>query len=179
MSTALEIENKYVVDQLISWIDIAELFKYVTDIKRISQTYLKPTEKGEPSVRMRKTISGFGNNLTTEFHYNKKTFVSSGINSESEEKITEDHYNKCLKHKDPKLVEIEKTRIVFEYKNQIFELDLFKGLLKGLAILEIELKNKNDKVNLPPFLKIRKNVTKNKNYSNYSLANKKLHKNLK
>jgi len=76
-------------------------------------------------------------------------------------------------------VEIQKTRFVFKFNDQVFELDVFKGPLKGLAILEIELEDMDDTVELPPFLKVIKEVTKDKKFNNFSLADKKLHNKIK
>jgi CYTH domain-containing protein len=47
-----------------------------------------------------------------------------------------------------------------------------------LAILELELKDKNQKIELPPFLDIIKEVTEDKSFNNFSLADKKLHNKL-
>ncbi len=63
---------------------------------------------------------------------------------------------------------IDKTRCLFEYKNQTFELDIFKYKNDGLAILEIELDNESDKFELPPG--IGKEVTDDERYYNSSLA---------
>ena len=48
-----------------------------------------------------------------------------------------------------------------------------------MAILEIELEDINDKVELPSFLKVIKEVTEDKRFSNFNLANKKLHEEIK
>lgn len=69
---------------------------------------------------------------------------------------------------------MEKTRFVFDWHEQRFELDVFKGHLKGLAIMEIELDDKDDTVELPPFINVIKEVTKDKRFNNFSLADKKL-----
>ena len=49
---------------------------------------------------------------------------------------------------------------------------MFKDYLQGLLILELELKDKDQKINLPPYLKIIKEVTEEENYNNYNLADK-------
>ena len=43
--------------------------------------------------------------------------------------------------------------------------------------MEIELKDKDDTVELPPFIDVVKEVTKDKRFSNFSLADKSLKKN--
>lgn len=169
----LEIEKKFLVNFPTSWSDLAEMFDGLIDVKRITQTYLKKEGK-EPSARIRKTVEGLTGDTETVYHYNQKKLVEAGINKETEYEISEGKYNKLLKNIHPDKVTLEKTRFVFDYNDQVFELDVFKGALKGLVILEIELKNKNQKVELPPFLKIIEEVTKDERFNNFELASKKL-----
>lgn len=178
MAKKLEIERKFLVKFPSSWAALSEMFDDLVDVKRISQTYLTP-KKGEPGIRIRKTIQGLTGDTDVVYHSNQKKLVEKGVHEETENEISKSEYQKALKHADPNLVEINKTRFVFKYEKQIFELDVFKGLLSGLAILEIELKDKEQKVKLPPFLKTLKEVSSDKRYTNYSLASKKLHQRLK
>ncbi len=177
MSTKLEVERKFLVKFPSSWSTLAELFDDLVDVKRISQTYLKPEGK-DPSVRVRKTVEGLTGDTDTVYHFNQKKFVQHGVHEETEHEISKDKYEKYLKTAHPDKVPVEKTRFVFKYNDQIFELDVFKGPLKGLAILEIELKDKDQKVELPPFLSIIEEVTDDKRFNNFSLADKKLQKKL-
>jgi CYTH domain-containing protein len=172
MGTHLEIEKKFLVHFPKSWSELAELFNGLKDIKRISQTYLKAKGK-DPSARVRKTIEGLTGDTDIVYHYNQKKFVQTGVHEETEHEITKAQYEKYLKDAHPDKTEVQKTRFVFDYHDQIFELDVFKGHLKGLAILEIELKKKNQPIDLPPFLKVIKEVTEDKKYNNFSLADKK------
>ena len=178
MSKKLEIEKKYLVKSPLSWASLSEMFDDLVDVKRISQTYLLP-KGNEPSMRVRKTVQGLTGDTDTVYHSNKKTPIEKGVHEEVEKEISKSQYESFLKEADPSKVEISKTRFVFKYKNQIFELDVFKGALSSLAILEIELKNKSQEVELPPFLKVYKEVTNDSRYNNFNLANKSLHKKLK
>ena len=174
MGTKLEKEKKFLVKFPDSWSALAELFVGIIDVKRISQTYLVP-EKGEPSARVRKTVKGLTGETETEYHYNQKTPTKeTGVHEEKEHKISEKAYNNYLKKAAPDKCEIDKTRFVFRWHDQDFELDLFKGHLKGLAIMELEMEDIDDTVELPPFLKVIKEVTKDKRFTNFSLADKKL-----
>lgn len=173
MSTNLEIERKFLVNFPKSWSDLAEMFDNLIDVKRISQTYLKPEGK-EPAGRVRKTIEGLSGDTDTVYHFNQKKLVEEGVNEEKEHTISKIKYEKYLKSSAPDKVTLEKTRFVFDYNDQVFELDVFKGPLKGLAILEIELKDKNQKIELPPFLKIIEEVTTDKRFNNFNLASKKI-----
>lgn len=171
MPTQLEIEKKYLIKFPTSWSALTEIFDNLVDVKRISQTYLKAKD-GEPSSRVRKTVKGLTGDTDVVYHYNQKKFVQSGVHEETEYEIDKKKYEKHLEQSHPDKVEVEKTRFVFKYKDQLFELDVFKGPLKGLAVLELELKDKDQKVHLPPFLEVVKEVTDDKKYTNFTLANK-------
>lgn len=174
MTTKLEKERKFLVKFPKSWSELSELLEDIVDIKRISQTYLKP--KGDaPAGRVRKTVEGLTGDTNTVFHYNEKKPVETGVHEETEREISKSEYEKYLKDANPGKVEVSKTRFVFKYNDQVFELDVFKGALKGLAILEIELEDMDETVELPPFLKMVKEVTKDKRFNNFSLADRKLH----
>ena len=177
MATSLEIERKFLVHFPTSWAALSELFDGLMDVKRISQLYLKPKGK-EQAGRVRKTIEGLTGDTNTVYHYNQKKHVEQGVNEETEHTISKEKYESYLKEPHPDKVTLEKTRFVFKYNDQVFELDVFKGPLKGLAILEIELKDKHDKVELPPYLKLIEEVTKDKRFNNFSLADKGLQKKL-
>lgn len=175
MPTKLEKERKFLIKFPSSWSSLAELFEYLVEVRRITQTYLK-AEKGEQSARVRKTIEGPADDTKTVYHYNQKKPVETGVHEETEREISDKEYEKYLKKSNPEKCAVEKTRFVFEYHDQVFELDLFKGHLKGLAIMEIELDDMEDTVELPPFLKVIKEVTEDKKFTNFSLADKKLKK---
>lgn len=167
----LEIEKKYLV-KFPSWDGVFEMLDSLDSIKRIEQVYLKPI-KGDPAARVRKTVEGF-KNKKTYFDINQKKQIGTAVNKEKEKTISEKEYKKFLSHKDPNKKLVSKTRMVFIFKNQTFELDIFKDYLKGLLILEIELESEKQKVELPPFLKIVKEVTDEEKFSNFNLADKKV-----
>jgi CYTH domain-containing protein len=176
MATKLEKERKFLVKFPTSWSDLSDIFDDLIDIKRISQTYLKP-EAGEQAARVRKTEEGLTGDTEVVYHFNRKKPVDTGVHEEEEHEISKAQYEKHLKNANPEKVAVEKTRFVFKYNDQVFELDVFKGPLKGLAIMEIELEDMDDTVELPPFLKTIKEVTKDKRFTNFALADKKLHEN--
>lgn len=170
----MERERKFLVKFPTSWSALAELFDGIVDVKRITQTYLTPAP-GEQAGRVRKTVEGLSGDTDTVYHYNrKKPTGETGVHEETEHEITEKEYQAYLKKGNPEKCAVEKTRFVFEWHDQVFELDLFKGHLKGLAIMEIELEDMDDTVELPPFLHVIKEVTKDKRFTNFALADKKL-----
>lgn len=171
MSIILEIEKRFLIEFPKSWAALAEILDNLVQINRISQTYLSASNN-EPAIRVRKTQSGLSGKQEIIYHFNQKSPVETGVHKEKEYEITKSKYEEYLKDTDPKKIAVNKTRFVFKYKDQLFELDIFKGALTGLAILELELKNKNQKIHLPPFIKVIKDVTSDKKYSNYFLADK-------
>ena len=175
MATKLEIERKFLVKFPTSWSALSEMFDGLIDVKRISQTYLEPEGK-EPAARVRKTVEGLTGDTDTIYHFNKKKPTGdAGVHEETEHEISKAEYNRSLKKSMEGKVSVEKTRFVFKYNDQVFELDVFKGPLKGLAILEIELDDKDATVELPEFLEKIKEVTDDKKFTNFALADKKLH----
>lgn len=167
----LEIERKFLVN-FPSWQGLFDLLDSLVSIKRIEQVYLRAL-KGDPASRIRKTIEGF-KSKRTYFDINQKKKVNSAKNKEIENKISEEEYNKLLSHKDPSKKIIKKTRLVFNYKGQKFELDIFKDYLEGLKILELELKDENQKIELPPFLKVVREITDEEEMNNFNLSDKKV-----
>lgn len=164
----IEVERKYLV-KFDDWNQVFNLLNDVLTIKRIEQVYLKPLNKDSFAPRVRKTIEGF-KNKKTYFDINQKKPAGSIAHKEKEKKISENEYKKFLKHKDPSKRFINKTRIVFKYKNQTFELDIFKDKLSGLAILEIELDHKHEDIQLPPYLKIIKEISEDDKFNNFNLS---------
>ncbi len=130
----------------------------------IIQTYLKKKEGiAERRIRQRGTVEdGFS------FYYTEKTDISTGVRLEKESKITQERYLQLLTEADTMMHQISKTRYCFVYKNQYFEMDLYP-FSDEYAILELELNNIDDKYELPPITVI-KEVTDDKHFRNYSLA---------
>ena len=75
----------------------------------------------------------------------------SGISRfEFEKKISLIEGTKLLKLCLPRI--IFKKRYLIEYKNQLLEVDVFEGFLKGLILAEIELDSKSQKIYLPDWV---------------------------
>ena len=174
MPTQIEVERRFIVKLPQSWTAFAEMLDNVIDVKRIEQAYLIKKPGEEQAARVRKTIQGMRGKTETKYEFNqKKSTGDTGANKEKEFSITEKQYHNYLKQIDPNQYVVEKVRFVFKWHDQIFELDLFKGRLKGLAILEIELDNSvHEAVELPPFLKVVKEITKDKRFNNFEMAKK-------
>lgn len=156
-----EIERKY----LIKYPDI-DLLKACENYNatEIWQTYLKNSDN-TTGMRIRKR----GNNNSFEYTKTFKRDITPLKRIEIEDVITEQEYEQLLKEKDKNLHSIHKFRHCFNYMNQMFELDVYT-FWNDRATLELELSREDQKIILPPFIEIIKEVTNDKRYRNRSLA---------
>ena len=156
----LEIEKRYLCNakDLIQYLQKNEI-SYI--IQKLEQFYLiaKPGE----TLRYRKEDNKYLKN---------QKFGNGLIREEKEKEISKKEYLKA-KAKNRGGV-IKKDRVKFILNNNLYELDIFKGPLKGLAILEIEFKDiysAND-FDIPSSIKpfIIKDITNESIYSNGALS---------
>lgn len=156
----VEIERKF----LIEYPDIDMLINNPHCKKvEISQTYLKYA--GQDKLRVRKRVTD------GQCIYIKtiKKKISDIKRTEIEELITADEYDRLINDSMAKKCSISKDRYCLMYKNQYFELDVFP-FWNDKAILEIELKDEDDKIELPQFVNVIREVTEDANYTNFALA---------
>ena len=155
----LEIERKFLVE----FPDIDTL-----DVKRcisITQTYLKDGKDG--SQRRVRKISDNG---ILSYTYTEKIFESPVVRHEKEKEISESEYNELLFQAKKEFTPVIKTRYCFDYKCQLFELDTYPFSDK-LAVMELELSDPEQVICLPDSVKVIREVTGEKLYSNSALAN--------
>ncbi|MBU1091421.1 hypothetical protein KKA27_00960, partial [Patescibacteria group bacterium] len=131
----------------------------------IEQMYLKSKEENEER-RIRKR---YQEKMGSAYYQTFKESVPSIKRSEREEMISALEFFQLQKLILPGTSPVVKNRFCFMYKNQYFELDQILSP-KKMWLLEIELTEENDKLELPPFLKIEKEVTGDKKYSNYEIS---------
>lgn len=155
---APEIERKF----LIACPDMDFLSKNAAH-SFIVQTYLKSDNGNTRRVRMR--TSG----RETVYTYTEKQHITAMRRMEYEREITADEYQKLLKEADESRVPVEKERYCLDYKNQLFEIDIYP-FYTDRAIMEIELEHEEQKILFPPEIKIIREVTEDGRYSNHSLA---------
>lgn len=159
MAENLEIERKF----LVKFPDCKSL-----NVKRkidILQIYLQNGEN-DSQRRVRRICEGD----VVKYMYTEKIFYSAVTRKETEYEISADEYKRLLVEKKSDCVPIEKCRICFEYRNQMFELDTYPFSDK-LAIMELELENAEQEIFFPEAINIIKEVTGMDEYSNASLAN--------
>jgi CYTH domain-containing protein/thymidylate kinase len=132
----------------------------------ITQTYLKGYPNAEE--RLRKRCWG------KKAVYVHTTKMKTAENEElvTERQINQNLYEIMLPLADPDRHTIRKQRSSFIWKGQYFEVDTYQDQLAGLVILETKGIAEGEELRLPPFLKIIKDITGQKEYYNYHLAEK-------
>ena len=158
MSVNLEIERKFLVrDPDPDLLNIKDRFD-------ILQTYL---ENGENDSQRR--VRKISENNKVTYMYTEKIFYSPTTRKETEYEITEAQYNDLLTQAKKGCKPIKKCRICFEYKDQLFEMDIYDFSDK-FAILELELKDEAQEIFFPEYIDIIKEVTGVEEYSNAALG---------
>ena len=156
----LEIERKYLIKYPdINYLESLNCCKAV----EITQTYIQP-ENGE-KYRVRKR--GASGNYT--YFHTIKRHIGGFKRVEEEKIITLDEYESYLNEANAEKIQLSKKRYCLLYENKYFEIDIFP-FFKDKAYIEIELKSEDEKVSLPPFIELIKDVSTDKNYTNLSLA---------
>ena len=157
---SLEIERKFLVGRMP---DFASL-----DFKSAQKTFIEQMyiefSSGE-RTRIRRQTQG----ISSTYYKTRKVDVRPGVREETEDFIEPLDFLGMISYKIPGTETIFKDRWYFVYKNQYFELDIFMRP-KGLYLLEIELIDENDKVELPPFLDIIREVTNEPEFKNSEIA---------
>jgi len=161
----IEIERKF----LISKLNTEAHFGLVSCVKKIEieQSYLQSPANEEVRIRKR-TYEGSSSFLLTT----KRKTNNPMIRLETEKIISHYDYLALSKKIDLNKHPLRKDRYCFLHENQYFELDFFKspGYLQPLILLEIELTEENDKIEIPDWIKVEKEVTNDPQYSNFNLA---------
>ena len=157
---SMEIERKYLVKKpsILQLSAHAEL-----SICGIIQFYLISKEGAERRIRAR------WKGTHTSYFLTEKREITPLCREETEREISFDEYVNYHDERDFSLSSIVKQRICFDYKGQLFELDIFSFSDK-FALMEIELKSENDTVTLPDFIEVIKEVTNDPHYRNRNLA---------
>lgn len=153
-----EIERKFLIEMP----DIETLEEKADKIITVQQTYLRTDHSGE-TRRLRQTVI----NEKTTYYYTYKKDVNSYIREEDERVITMSEYTKYL---DERITRpMHKTRYVINQKDLVLEVDVYP-FLKDYALLEVEDIDESFKLKVPRYLKIIRDVTEEKEYTNYAIA---------
>lgn len=158
----LEIERKF----LIEYPDLELLDKIKTCRKvPITQAYLTTPDEGSFRIRKR------GNGNKAIYIKTVKIKISDIKRIEIENYITEKEYNYYLSKKEYISGIISKDRYCIAYNSTYYELDVYP-FWKDKATIEIELLSEEQTYELPEFVNIIKEVTYEKEYRNFALAQK-------
>ncbi len=157
----MEIERKY----LIAYPDLKKLERMPNCTRvDIIQTYLR-TDDPEEELRVRQRGA--------DGHYiyfkTRKRKAGDGKRVEVETRLSQDEYLRLLMDADPQCRQIRKTRYCLSANGMYYEIDVYP-FLTDKAILEVELREEGDKVVIPRFLKVIREVTGEEAYLNHSLA---------
>ena len=152
-----EVEHKYLIEY--PDLEMLESLPYCTKVE-IVQTYLI----SQPGTQIR--IRRRGSDGHYIYYRSEKRHLTDTRRVELEERLTEDEYKKELKNADPEVSPIHKTRYCLAEKNRYYEIDIYPQW-KHQAILEIESRQE---VALPDYIKVIREVTGDKSYSNFALA---------
>ena len=130
----------------------------------ITQTYLAKDGSGMNS-RVRKRVWGD----KTEYTHTRKKHISDIRRVEEERLISENEYNELLKNADTKRKTIRKTRYCIDSGEHTFEIDVFP-FWSDRALMEVELSHEDERFTVPQGIRIIREVTADKRYTNSSIA---------
>lgn len=130
---------------------------------RITQIYLK-SENTTHRVRRREYSDG-----RVVYTENKKVRISRMSSTEYEREISEEEYTALAQNIEIGAAPLFKTRRTFTYEDKTVELDYYDQWEKT-CIMEIELLCESETVEFPPFIKVLRDVTGKREYSNHSMA---------
>ena len=159
-STPIEIERKYIIE--IPNEEIMRLCEGYT-VSEILQIYIESSPNVTHRVRSRKKN---GNTVYTE---TKKIRIDKMSSYEDEKEISEREFLGLSDNIKEGTAPIEKVRHTFDYLGQMFEIDVYPEWKKS-CIMETELESRESRVEIPDFIKIIKEITGDKAYSNASMA---------
>lgn len=159
----IEIEKKFLVK---AFPDLSDFGQNNVQKIFIEQMYLI-SDNHDKEIRIRKRSQ----DGASAYYQTIKTRIDDFSRNETEIMISGKEYENLSLSRNPEKKIILKERYCFIYRDQYFELDKFIDP-PGLILLEIELTEKNDKIEIPKFLKIAQEVTSNRKFTNFEIASR-------
>lgn len=160
LKDGIEIERKYII-AMPDIADMSAMESYSADA--ITQTYLNAPRGATRRVRRRECDAG------VRFFETVKRRIDGMSAHELEREISEDEYAEMLNDIADGTRPIVKVRHTFLYLGQIFEVDVYPEWGET-AILETELTSQTHTVEFPPFIKLVREVTGIRAYSNAGMS---------
>ena len=156
----IEIERKYIIEQP----SAAELERMAEHtVSRIEQIYLD-SPMGETLRVRRREWQG-----RIEYIETKKIRIDKMSSTEIERELSCEEYSVLAERRAEGTYPIYKTRHTFIYCGQLFEIDLYPEWSRT-AIMETELNSRDTEVEFPPFIRIIREVTGEREYSNAAMS---------
>ncbi len=157
----LEIERRFLCEMP----NTAELAAaYDLTVSEITQTYLSPTPYWT-SERVRSRTTDGVRVLT----HTAKRRLSRDTAIEEERVIGEEEYHALLRLRDETRRPIEKRRIALSHAGLVFEIDIYPFWEKH-AVMEVELPTSETPLHFPDFVRVIREITGDKRFSNHALA---------
>lgn len=155
-----EIERKY----LIEFPNLKELENMENCEKlEIIQTYLSGSNNEETRIRQR------GKDGNYVYYKTIKKRIDEFKRIEKEKRLSKEEYLSLLMEADPKCKQIRKTRYCLTHDKTYYQIDVYP-FWNDKAILEVCSKNDKEKIDIPSFINVLKEVTTDERYKNYSLS---------
>ena len=130
----------------------------------IVQTYLLP-----PATHINARVRKRGHEGAWVYTHTEKTRLSDLRRIENEREISLEEYETLLQSADPGRNVIRKTRWVLPWNGQNFEIDIFP-FWTDRALMELELEEESQAIDLPPQIRVLREVTADYRYLNSSLS---------
>lgn len=156
----VETERKYIIVKP-SAEDFLSSAEYASS--EIEQIYLESESGITHRVRRREYID------RVEYTETQKIRISPVSSIEDEREIGVEEYTALSKEIKNGTRPIRKCRHTFVYRSQLFEIDFYPEW-QHCAIMETELGGDDERAEMPPFIKIIKEVTGERAYSNASMS---------
>lgn len=153
----LEIERKFLIRMP------PAAFLAALPSSAIEQTYILSDVGKRERVRRR----DYGEKVV--FTHTAKSRLSELSRIEIEEEISEARYRELLSRADPSRCAVKKTRYIYEYDSQDFEIDVYP-FWDDRAIMELELESEDQPLRFPPGIELIREVTLDDRYSNSAIA---------
>ena len=154
-----EIERKYLIRM-----PDPDFLRQNASPTEIVQTYLLP-----PAPHINARVRKRGRDGDWTYTHTEKTRLSDLRRIENERRISREEYETLLQNADPNRNVIQKTRWVLPWKGQNFEIDIFP-FWTDRALMELELEDESQTIELPPQIRVLREVTADYRYLNSSLS---------
>ena len=105
----------------------------------------------------------------TTYIYTEKKRIDAMCCEETEREVDRAEYEALLQQADPTCRPIYKTRYIYKYEGQAFEIDVYP-FWDRQAVMEIELERADSKVIFPPDITVLAEVTTDGAYKNHALS---------